>query len=69
MDNNAGLQVQMFNDRVRAMNQTQRRELTLTAQEARNLHAEIFDMLARIAALTERPESDTVSVVMDGGRF
>jgi hypothetical protein len=71
MENNLSIHVQMFNDRVRAMNQTQRRELTLTAVEARNLHADIFELLARITELAnqESTASDTVTVVMDGGGF
>lgn len=42
MDNNVSVHVRMFNDRVRAMNQSNGKILTLNAQEARNLHAEIY---------------------------
>lgn len=71
MENNLSIHVQMFNDRVRAMNQTQKRELILSAAEARNLHTDIFDLLARITELSNKDTSaaETLTVVMDGGGF
>ena len=60
----------MFNDKVRAMNQTQKKELTLSAAEARNLHSDIFDLLTHIAEISGNSvgnEPDSISVVMDGG--
>jgi hypothetical protein len=55
------------------MNQTNARELTLTALEARNLHAELFEILAHIADLTEirdqQEQDSVVTVVSDGGNF
>ena len=70
MDNNLSFHIKIFNDRVRAMNQANARILTLNAEEARSLHAEIFDLMATIAGLS-RPEetSNTVSIEMDGGKF
>ena len=61
----------MYNDRVRAMNQANGKILTLNAQEARNLHAEIYDLMATIAELSkDRNQNSTVtSVSMDGGSF
>ena len=71
MDNNAPLHIRMFNDRVRAMNQTNGRLLTLNAQEARSLHAEIYDLMATISQLSTQlgtaPSVTTIS--MDGGGF
>lgn len=61
----------MFNDRVRAMNQANSKILTLNTQEARNLQAEIYDLMAMIAAFTKsytNTPTDT-SVNMDGGGF
>ena len=73
MDNNITLHVKMFNDKVRVMNQTQSRDLTLTAQEARNLHADIFALLTHIAELSEQPGTDVApsitTISMDGGGF
>jgi hypothetical protein len=70
MDNNLPFHIKMFNDRVRAMNQTNGKVLTLNPQEARNLHAEIYDLMATIANLSKSVESDgVVTINMDGGSF
>ena len=63
--------VKMFNDKVRVMNQTQSRDLTLTAQEARNLHNDIFALLAQISELAKKPQAsdEVVQISMDGGGF
>ena len=62
--------IKMFNDRVRAMNQANGKLLTLNPQEARNLHAEIYDLMATIANLVQQAPVAKVSVVsMDGGSF
>lgn len=70
MENNLTLPLKMFNDRVRVMNQTQKKDVLLSAQEARNLHAEIFTLLAQIAELSRRePEPSVTQISMDGGGF
>ena len=72
MKDNLSIHVRNFNEKVRVMNQSQRKDLVLSAQEARNLHADIFDLLAHIAKLTERPTMEPPSITsisMDGGRF
>ena len=55
------------------MNQTNSKDLTLSALDARNLHNDVFELLTQIAALTAIKEAeDTVAVVnieMDGGGF
>jgi len=69
---NVSVHLRMFNDRVRAMNQLQKKDLTLTAAEARNLQAEIFELLTQIAELSSSPASnnaDVITVNMDGGGF
>lgn len=62
-----------FNKRVQVMNQTNARELNLTALEARNLHNDIFELLAHIAELTKSREDSvaegTINIQMDGGDF
>lgn len=67
------LPLKVFNDKVRVMNQTQKRDLLLTAVEARNLHAEIFSLLSQISELTRRPTSadsePVIQIGMDGGGF
>ena len=70
METNLPLHVKKFNDRVRAMNQSNSKILTLNADEARSLHAEIYDLMATIAELSKAPSVGTVaSVNMDGGSF
>ena len=64
------LSIQSFNNRVKQMNQTNSRQLMLSAEEARNIHADIFSLLSTIAELQNRPETEPVnSVFMDGGGF
>ena len=59
-----------FSRQVQTMDQTNSKRLNMTAEDARNLHAEIFALLARIADLTERQEEpETVVLSMDGGGF
>ena len=70
MDNNLPLHIKNFNNKVRAMNQANGKILTLNAEEARSLHAEIYDLMATIANLSRNTDQNTtVSVSMDGGKF
>ena len=67
---NLPFHIKMFNDRVRAMNQANGKILTLNAEEARSLHAEIYDLMATIAHLSRNQENTgTTTVSMDGGSF
>lgn len=61
----------MYNDKVRTMNQSNSKLLTLNQQEARNLHAEIYDLMAVIAELSKgsTTSNNTTTVSMDGGGF
>ena len=70
-DNNLPLHIKLFNDRVRAMNQSNGKLLTLNPQEARSLHAEIYDLMATIANLSRSSTNPTANgvVSMDGGGF
>lgn len=66
------LAIKNFNERVKIMNQTGSKQLTLSAVEARNLHADIFNLLANVAELqsqgaTEPAQPTTLS--LDGGGF
>jgi hypothetical protein len=71
MDSNLPIHVKMFNDRVRAMNQANSKILTLNQQEARSLHAEIYDLMATIAGLSKNVDaaSTSINISMDGGGF
>jgi len=65
---NVGLHVKKFNDKVRALNQSGGKDLVMTASDARNLHSEIFDLLAKLSEFSSKP--DQVSEVsLDGGSF
>jgi hypothetical protein len=66
---NLPFHIKMFNDRVRAMNQSNGKLVTLNAQEARSLHAEIYDLMATIAELSRVSEQPNINVSMDGGGF
>jgi hypothetical protein len=60
----------MLNDRVRTLNQSGGKVLTLNIQEARSLQAEIYDLMATIANLSRNSNAnDPVNVSMDGGKF
>lgn len=63
--------IKLFNDKVRVLNQTSGKVLTLTAVEARNLHNDIFDLLSTIAELSKNTNTiqPTVGISMDGGGF
>jgi hypothetical protein len=64
------LAIKNFNERVKVMNQTGSKQLSLSADEARNLHADIFNLLANIAELQNQPEQvQSVAVSFDGGKF
>ena len=73
MENNLTLHLKMFNDKVKQMNNSQSKQLILSAQEARNLHADFFDLLNHCATISqklqEKRQDDVVSVGMDGGAF
>ena len=62
--------VQAFSRLVQTMNQTQSKKITMTADDARNLHSDIFALLAKIAELSDsKPDNQPVTISMDGGSF
>jgi len=71
MESQLTLHLKSFNNKVKVMNQTNAKDITLTALEARNLHNDIFDLLSKIAGLTEVKETpaDVDSLDFDGGNF
>ena len=65
-----GFHAQQFADKVRAMEQTNKKDLLLTAVEAKNLMHDIFKLQSQIVSLTESKEKDdTITVVFDGSKF
>jgi hypothetical protein len=73
MEQQLSLHLKKFNDRVKVLNQTNAREMVLTAAEVRQLQADIFDLLTQIQALSVVPQqtqnNDVVDIEMDGGGF
>lgn len=71
--NNLTLHIKKFNDKLKIMNQSGSRDLTLSAQEARGLHSDIFELMALIAKLSNKqpaPEDNKiVQISMSGGGF
>ena len=73
MEHQLSLHLKNFNDRIKVMNQTNGKELTLSASEARQLQSDLFDLLNKINNLTEikkeQESADVVNIEMDGGGF
>ena len=73
MENNLTIHLKMFNDKVKLMNQMNSKDLTLSANEARNLHSDLFDLLNHCATLSQRAENagsnEVITLGMDGGGF
>lgn len=72
MEQQLSLHLKKFNDRVKVLNQTNARELVLSAAEARQLQADIFDLLTQIQALTEIKDSnqnEVIAVQVKGAGF
>lgn len=72
MEHLLSLHLRKFNDRVKVLNQTNAREMVLTAAEARQLQADIFDLLTQIQALAEvqeRSENEVIAVQVKGAGF
>lgn len=74
MSNKVGVHLEKFNNRVKVLNQTQSRNMSLTADEARNLQTDIFDLLSAIASmeaeLQQLRNAVTASgATWDGGSF
>ena len=72
MEQQLSLHLKKFNDRVKVLNQTNAREMVLTAAEARQLQADIFDLLTQIQALAtvkDNRDNEVISVQVKGGGF
>ena len=67
------LHINRFIDRLRSAESRQLREISLTVNEARDLHADITKLLLALETLRNQPTqstTDTVSSVeIDGGSF
>jgi hypothetical protein len=67
------IHMRKFNEKLQVMNQSNSRQLMLSAEEARALQADIFTLLANFAELASEPvavnTSEIVQISMDGGAF
>ncbi|CAB4130097.1 hypothetical protein UFOVP116_268 [uncultured Caudovirales phage] len=64
--------LQRFNEKVRSMNQTKSKDLYLSAEDARNLHSELFKLLALLSqsgGKKSRDFDDNIEIRVDGGRW
>ena len=72
LEQQLSLHLKKFNDRVKVMNQTNSKDLNLSAAEARQLQADIFDLLTKINDLTgnkQEPQESSLQVNLQGGKF
>jgi len=69
------LHINRFVDKIRAVESKNQRDVTLTINEARDLHAEITKLLLKLNAMEEKmvqsmaSANDTVRVEIQGGTF
>lgn len=67
--------LQKFNDKVRYMNQTRSKDMSLSAEDARNLHAELFKLLAQLSDHSHHHDKkdcgpeENIEIRIDGGRW
>lgn len=64
-----GFHSKQFADKVKNMNQTNKQNLTLTANEARNLLNDIFDLQSQIVSLSAQSIEQPTTIVIDNGTF
>lgn len=70
MESQLSLHLKNFNNKIKVLNQTNSKELVLTATEARNIHNEIFTLLTQIADITTlKKQAEIIDVAMEGGMF
>jgi hypothetical protein len=64
------LHITKFLDRIKAAESRQQREVTMSINEARDLHADITRLLARLEqAHTANSEPEVIEVRLSGGTF
>jgi hypothetical protein len=73
LEQQLSLHLKKFNDRVKVLNQTNSKDLVLSAAEARQLQADIFDLLTKINDLVDIKQravvEPTLQVELQGGKF
>jgi hypothetical protein len=68
------LHLKKLNDKVKIMNQTGGKDMTLSAQEARSLLADVFDLMNHCTTLSKqlneaKNQEQVIQVAVDGGGF
>ena len=71
---NLTLAIKNFNDKVKILNNTNQKQLILTANEARNLNSDIQNLLAYCVHLGSKStqkhnKEPMIEVTLDGGKF
>ncbi len=72
MENNLPLHLKNFNDKVKVMNQSGKQSMMLTAQEARSIHSDMFELMSLCVKMSKQMNSSNnaaSSVNMDGGSW
>lgn len=72
LEQQLSLHLKNFNNKIKVLNQTGAKDLTLTAVEARNIHADIFELLTQIQSLTEvkkEKANEVITVQLGGQKF
>jgi hypothetical protein len=67
------IHMRKFNEKLQLMNQSNSKQLMLSASEARSLQADIFNLLSNFAELASEPVTvntqESVQISLDGGGF
>ena len=61
--------IQQFNERIKQLNHNQARVVTMSASEARNLHAEIFALLTALNQQRQTVASNKPTDQISGGSW
>ena len=72
LEQQLSLHLKNFNNKIKVLNQTGAKDLTLTAVEARNIHSEIFELLTQIQELSrikKEQDNEVITVQVGGGKF
>ena len=72
LEQQLSLHLKNFNNKIKVLNQTGAKDLTLSAVEARNIHADIFELLTQIQELTKvkrEQANEVITVQLGGNKF
>ncbi len=72
LEQQLSLHLKNFNNKIKVLNQTGAKDLTLSAVEARNIHADIFELLTQIQELAKvkrEQANEVITVQLGGNKF